>query len=51
VLHAAASDVQFELALAAAQEMRPVIDCTFTQDKIVEAHRYSIPAASAATFA
>ena len=41
------SDVQFELHPTAAQ--RPVIDRTFTLDEIVEAHRYSIPAASAAT--
>jgi hypothetical protein len=29
--------------------MRPVVDRTFTLDGIVEAHRYSTPAASAAT--
>ena len=33
------SDVQFELDLAAAQAMQPVIDRTFTPDEIVEAHR------------
>ena len=43
------SDVQFELDLAAAQAMRPVVDRTFTLGGIVEAHRYSTPAASAAT--